>query len=557
MKIDFERVYFNEVGKYLLFKSNPEKYYLLRVMDFNGGLRFDNTIENPEKIEQGSCVVGEYLLTKEEFELWDTDENAFRSLVDTLSTGAPSDRALKMYYQLTPQSAPVPLKMKTGAPTGTQPNLVEEMKNDFAQQQKAVAGKFKDFIDGKEDREIYFIYSNRLNKIFPAIDFEGKIFFTEGKQAAENMTKATAMFGNEYYQVSSQEAKAIVEACKKYGVFKIVFCQENGEAVVFDRDALLGSPTNDKWTTYNSAVYNALIRCIECGGINNPQVRANQLTLTSQLSHQIFKTTFLVAVNMPNTNIKNTVLLSTGANILYKESKFAFSGAEDYKYETIPENTFNIRTLVNTQDQTHALPIFTGMDEFKEIFKDSDAVPLAVTIEEAFSMKNENCRTIIINPMIFGFVFVDEAMQQLREMSKKPITVFKAEQKTEQETEEKKTTVTLPEIPRTSSTEDILHMVANQINRTEAVKKENIIKKQEEIQNDNTDTINEFDTAETTTSDEIATKNSETTNTINSDTTNATQPKITPEATTENTTVQSDNYDKKGGFFSRFKRKKK
>lgn len=552
MKIDFERVYFDEVEKFLLFKSNPEKYYLLRVMDFNSGLRFNDTIEEPEKIEQGSCVVGEYLLTKEEFDLWDTDENAFRSLVDTLSTGAPSDRALKMYYQLTPQSAPVPLKMKTGAPTGTQPNLVDEMRNDFAQQQRAVAGKFKDFIDGKEDREIYFIYSNRLNKIFPAIDFEGKMFFTDGKQAAENITQATAMFGNEYYQVSQQEARAIVEACKKYGVFKIVFCQENGEAVVFDRDALLDSPTDDKWATYNSAIYNALIRCIECGGINNPQVRANQLTLTSQLSHQIFKTTFLVAVNMPDTDIKDTVLLSTGANNLYKEEKFAFSGAEDYKYETVPGKTFNIRTLVNTQDQTNALPIFTGMDEFREVFKDSDVVPLAVTIEEAFSMKNENCKTIIINPMIFGFVFVDEAMQQLREMSKKPVTVFKAEPKPQEQPEEKETTVTLPEIPRTSSTEDILHMVANQINRTDAVKKENIIKKQDETQDDDISAMNNSDDSETTPENEIDTEISEATAEVKADTTNDTQT----EETTDKTANESDNSNKKGGFFSRFKRKK-
>lgn len=557
MKIDFERVYFDEAEKYLLFKSNPEKYYLLRVMDFNGGLRFGGTIEDPEKIENGSCVVGEYLLTKEEFNLWDTDETSFHSLVDTLSISAPSDRVLKMYYQLTPQSAPLPLKIKAGDSTGTQPNLVEEMKKEFAQHQKDVAGKFQDFIDGKEEREIYFIYSNHLNKIFPAIDFEGKIFFTEGKQQAENMTKATAIFGNQYYQVSSQEARGIVEACKKYGAFKIVFCQENGEAVIFDRDALLGEPTEDKWTTYNSAVYNALIRCVECGGINHPQVRANQMTLTSQLSHQIFKTTFLVAVNMPNSDIKNTVLLSTGANALYTENKFAFSGAEDYKYETVPEKTFNIRTLINTQDQTHALPIFTGMDEFKEIFKDSDAVPLAVTIEEAFSMKNENCKTIVINPMIFGFVFVDEAMQQLREMSKKPVTVFKPK---EEELEKKETTVTLPEIPRASSTEDILHMVANQINRTEAVKKENIIKKQEESQNSDIDTSeNNFadDNENTTSVDEITTETLEETSTADSEITEAAVEKSTSENTTEVITDKDNKSNKKGGFFSRFKKKKK
>lgn len=557
MKIDFERVYFDEAEKYLLFKSNPEKYYLLRVMDFNGGLRFNGTIENPEKIEKGSCVVGEYLLTKEEFNLWDTDETSFHSLVDTLSTGAPSDRVLKMYYQLTPQSAPMPLKIKAGASTGTNPDLVEEMKKEFTQHQKDVAGKFKDFIDEKEDREIYFIYSDRLNKIFPAIDFEGKIFFTEGKQQAENMTKATAMFGNQYYQVSSQEARGIIEACKKYGVFKIVFCQENGEAVIFDRDALLSEPTEDKWVTYNSAVYNILIRCIECGGINNPQVRANQMTLTSQLSHQIFKTTFLVAVNQPNDDVKNTVLLSTGANALYKEKEFTFSGAEDYKYETVPEKTFNIRTLVNTQNQTHALPIFTGMDEFKEIFKDNNAVPLAVTIEEAFSMKNEHCKTIVINPMIFGFVFTDEAMQQLREMSKKPVTVFKAQEETKEN--EKETTVTLPEIPRTSSTEDILHMVANQINRTEAVKKENIIKKHEENQNDDTSTseTESVNDENTTAVNEITTETLKEKNTVDSETTEATITESIPESSTEENKHQDDKSDKKGGFFSRFKRKKK
>ena len=53
MKIDFEKVYFDEANKYLLFKSKPEKYYLLRVMDFNNGARFGNTIANPEVIKKG------------------------------------------------------------------------------------------------------------------------------------------------------------------------------------------------------------------------------------------------------------------------------------------------------------------------------------------------------------------------------------------------------------------------------------------------------------------------------------------------------------------------
>lgn len=540
MKIDFERVYFDEVGKYILFRSKPEKYYLLRVMDFNGGLRFGETIANPEIIEKGSCVTCEYLLTKHEFEMWDTNENAFHTLVDTLSTGAPSDRLLKMYFQHTPQSTPIPLKPNPGVPTSTESNLVEEMQADFRADRQAISDSFKDFLDGKNELDIYFIHSDHLSKIFPAVDFEGKMFFVEGEEQAENITKATEMFGNQYYKVTSDEAKNIIKNCKKYGVFRVIFCKSDGSAIVLDRDVLLGEPTEDKWETYNSPVYNAFIRCIECAGIDHPQVKANQMTLTSQLSHHIFKTTFLVAVNLPDFEDKETIFMSSGANTLYEENKFAFYGGETFKYIVSPETNYNIVTLVNTKNNSYALPTFTDIEEFRSVFpKDSPAVPMAVTIEEVYSMRNESCNTIIINPSTLGFVFSEAAMTQLRELSKKPVTLFKP--KEEEIVQEKQTTVSIPEVPQVSSTEDILHMVANQINRSEAVKKENIVTKsdEEEISYESSE-VTEEQTAEGETEAVVEAVASE---------------EVT-ESEEKEAPAKQEVKEKKGGFFSRFKRKK-
>ncbi|MEE0859299.1 MAG: SseB family protein [Acutalibacteraceae bacterium] len=548
MKIDFERVYFDEVGKYILFKSKPEEYYLIRVMDFNGGLRFGETISNPEIIEKGSCVTCEYLLTKEEFEMWDTNEEAFHTLVDTLSTNAPLDRLLKMYFQHTPQSAPVPLKPNPGVPTSTEPNLVEEMQTKFRADRKAISDSFKDFLDGKNNLDIYFIHSNHLSKIFPAIDFEGKIFFVEGEEEAKKITEATAMFGNQYYKVTSDEAKGIIKNCKKYGVFRIIFCKPDGTAIILDRDVLLNEPTEDKWETYNSPVYNAFIRCIECAGIENPQVKANQMTLTSQLSHHIFKTAFLVAVNLPDFKDKETVLMSTGANNLYKENKFAFYGGEKFKYITSPETNYNIVTLVNTKDKSYALPTFTDIEEFRSVFpENSSAVPMAVTIEEVYSMRNEACNVIIINPSTLGFIFSEEAMTQLRELSKKPVTVFKPKTEESIQSQEKETTISIPEVPQVSSTADILQIVANQIKKDEAVKKENIVSSDKQDSSDELtdDVVQEQTTEEETEVVESAISEEEI--------------KPTKDETSENQEVKSDNKkstEKKGGFFSRFKRKK-
>ena len=162
MKIDFERVYFDEESKYLLFRSKPERFYMLRVMDFDGGLRFGKTIKNPEIIESGSGVIGEYLLTKKEFDLWDTDEEAFNALVASISKNAPADRVLKIYYQLSPDAPQNDLEINPGQPTETKTNLVEEMKDMFQQERSASVKKFMDFIYGREDDDIYFIYSGNM-----------------------------------------------------------------------------------------------------------------------------------------------------------------------------------------------------------------------------------------------------------------------------------------------------------------------------------------------------------------------------------------------------------
>lgn len=102
-------------------------------------------------------------------------------------------------------------------------------------------------------------------------------------------------------------------------MFKIIFCLANGGACIFDRDVLLGEPSDDKWKTYNSPIYNAFIRCIECAGIDNPQVKANLMTLTSQLSHQIFKTTFLLPLTINAEEKPNTIVLSKAAENFYNQ----------------------------------------------------------------------------------------------------------------------------------------------------------------------------------------------------------------------------------------------
>ncbi len=537
MKIDFERVYFDEESKYLLFRSKPERFYMLRVMDFDGGLRFGKTIKNPEIIESGSGVIGEYLLTKKEFDLWDTDEEAFNALVASISKNAPADRVLKIYYQLSPDAPQNDLEINPGQPTETKTNLVEEMKDMFQKERSASVKKFMDFIYGREDDDIYFIYSGNMNPMFPAIDFEGKMFLAQGEKQAKLITDSTKIFNNKYRKVSSEEAKDIIENCKRYGVYKILFCREDGEAFLLDRDEVLGQPTENKWNTYNSNIYNLIIRCIECANVDNPNIKANQMTLTSELSHSIFKSIFLVAIGMSSEGHEKNILFSNNAKAIYDEENFVFSGGEDYAVENAPEDKLMIRTLVNTQDNTYALPVFTDMTEFTKIFPEGSSIPLAVTAEEFYSMKNEQCNVIILNPPTLGFLFTDEAMNQLRDLSQKPLTMFRPQEA--EQNEEKKTTINLPQMPQPSSTEDILNIVANQINRADAVKKENIVKSDSSQK-----TVEQSDEQEYGEEDEI-TETEEITEAADN--------------TAEENSSNDDTSRKKGGFFifSRFKKKNK
>lgn len=540
MKIDFEKVCYDEEGRFMLFKSSPEKYYLLRVLDFDGGLRFGATIENTEEIKKGSCTAFEYLLTKDEFELYESDEESFRDLLNTLCIGAPADRTLKVFTQATPESKPVMLKATLGEKTGTETNLIEQMKNELNAANKAGADEFKQFLAGENDLDIYFVHSSHLNKIFPAIDFEGKMFFVEGEDNVKGLIEATKIFDNKYYKVDTEQALDILKNCKKYGVFKIVYCKENGSAYVFDRDELLGEPTEDKWAIYNSPIYNAFIRCIECAGIDNQQVKANQMTLTSQLSHNIFKTTFLIPLTMQAEQKPNTIVLSKAGEKLYNENKFAFLGAEEYDYVPFEGNEFSAATLLNSNDNSRALPLFTDLEEFNLIFK-GKVVPIAVTLDEAFSMLNDVCNIIIFNPATLGFLFNADAMKQMKEFSEKPPTIFKPK---EEVVEEKPTAVELPEIPQQPSTEAILHMVANQINKSEAVKKEQatIAKKEDEETEQQTEAVVENKESK---AEEIV-ELPENEEVVSEDITER-----VAEESTEDTT------EKKGGFFSRFKKKKK
>lgn len=549
MKIDFEKVCYDEADHFMLFKSVPEKYYLIRVLDFNGGLRFGATIENIEIIEKGSCTTFEYLVTKDEFELYESDKESFKALLNTLCTGAPSDRTLKVFTQATPQSKPVPLKAKLGEPTETGTNLIEQMKTELRAESKASAEEFRLFLAGEKELDIYFVHSSHLNKIFPAIDFEGKVFFVEGEDNVKGLMEATKIFDNQYYKVDSNKATEILKNCKKYGVFKVVYCKANGQAYAFDRDDLLGEPTEDKWSTYNSPIYNAFIRCIECAGIENPQVKANQMTLTSQLSHLIFKTTFLLPLTKASQEQPGTIILSKAGEKLYNEKKFAFLGAEEYDYVPLDGNEFMAATLLNSNDKSRALPLFTDLEEFNLIFKDK-VVPIAVTLDEAFTMLNDVCKVIIFNPATLGFLFTEEAMKQMKEFSQKPPTVFRPKEEQKEDSQDKHTNIEIPPVPQQASTEAILHMVANQINQSDAVKKEQavITKKEEKPAQKEIENIVENESLESETvekpSEEIDDNNI---------------AEQTDEETTEEISAKSkeESTEKKGGFFSRFKKKKK
>ncbi len=538
MKIDFEKVCYDEAERLMLFKSNPEKYYLMRALDFNGGLRFADTIENSDEIVKGSCTAFEYLLTKDEFDLYETDRAMFMSLVDTLCANAPSDRTLKVFTQATPQSKPVTLKAKTGAPTGTDSNLIDELHNDMKEKARQNSDDFRKFLSGEKELDIYFVHSSHLNKIYPAIDFEGKMFFVEGEDNVKGLVEATKIFDNKYYKVDAQQALTIIENCKKYGVFKIVYIKTDGSAYVLDRDELLEQPTEDKWSVYNSPIYNAFIRCIECAGVDNPQVKATQMTLTSQLSHLIFKTTFLLPLKKASEEQPDTIVLSKAAEVLYNEKNFEFYGADNYNYEPMEGYEFTATTLQNSSTQTKALPLFTDLEEFNRIFQ-GKVVPMAVTLDEAFSMLNDVCSVIIFNPATLGFLFASDAMKQMKEFSEKPLTMFKA--KEEAHVEEKPTKVEIPPIPQQASTEDILHMVANQINRSEAVKKEQVVMpKTEEVDEEKVE--NEEAPAEATEQEDVAVEADDTTEESTDD--------------TNTTEVEEVATEKKGGFFSRFKKKK-
>ena len=213
-------------------------------------------------------------------------------------------------------------------------------------------------------------------------------------------------------------------------------------------------------------------------------------------------------------------------------------------------NEFSAITLTNSEDQSRALPLFTDYEEFNIMFKDR-VVPIAVTLEEAYAMLNDNCKIIIFNPSTLGFIFTEQAMNQLKELSKKPVTVFRPSE--ENPAEEKPTQVTIPEVPRQVSTENILHMVANQITHDEAVKRESApaTEKKPKLE------LVEEDEIEQTTEQEETPKEAEIAeiDALEAEEDNSKADSAEDEAES-NEAAQHDDGNKKGGFFSRFRKKK-
>ena len=225
-------------------------------------------------------------------------------------------------------------------------------------------------------------------------------------------------------------------------------------------------------------------------------------------------------------------------------------GAEDCTYEPMEGNEFSAITLTNSEDKSRALPLFTDYEEFNLMFKDK-VVPIAVTIEEAYAMLNDSCKIIIFNPSTLGFIFTEQAMNQLKELSKKPVTVFRPSE--EKPAEEKPVEITIPEVPRQVSTENILHMVANQITHDEAVKRENAPTAETKPKLG----LAEEDESELTTEKKEALEEAKAEEADALEDEEVSSKADGAEEKAESVEASQHNDDnKKGGFFSRFRKKK-
>lgn len=432
VKITIKRVFKGENLNYNVGIVEKLGLYVIEVTDTTGfimGIPGETSKENP-----ATAVFG---ITKEEFELKDSDTAKLDDLAFELMHKIPQDRII----------AENNLRKDGRIQSIDDGKYAREKTADLEQMKKEAvelsAENAKKIISAAfEKEEGYVIYTKGAGNKLPTIDNSGAIQFFSKEEYAKNVVDRAPEVPLEILKLDKKGLAMLFQNLFRYGILKIKtdLLQPNGGEIERDKIAKLGELKD--FQLLNSRCYSLMIRYLQAKQLlDKTNANLSSATLWSAFCKEFPKSLFFVPMCFEGEEGKvkdeNEIYFTESALEIMKETKPAILGIEKYKPASGGGRKMRFITLKNNAAGSDKVffPIFTDIGELKAVF--GEKARLCMISYSDLREKYGTCFGVVVNPASLNLVITDKGMENIEQEKDGPVKVYRLDKNADTDNDEK------------------------------------------------------------------------------------------------------------------------
>lgn len=420
VKLQIRRVFKGENLNYTIGIIESLNLYVMEVTDTTGfimGIPGETSKEKPS-----TAVFG---ITKEEFDLKDTDVSKLDDLAFELMHKIPQDRIIAE-NNLRKEGREETID--NGKYAGEKVADLEEKKNKII---KESAERAKTLIGTMfKNEEAWYIYTKGAGNKLPTIDSSGaaQIFTTEefAKAVVEKAPEVPLEIG----KLDKNRLGAFFTNLFRYGILriKVDLLRPGGGEVARDEVANMGQLK--EYMLANSRCYSLMIRYLQAKQLlDKTNANLSSATLWSAFCKEFPKALFFVPMCFEGEegNVKDDLSIYFTENGITKmrEEKPAVIGLEKYKPANGNGKKLKFITLKNSAagDDKTFFPVFTDIGELKAVF--GEKARICIITYDDLREKYTACTGVVVNPANLNLIITDKGMENIEQEKDGPVKIYR------------------------------------------------------------------------------------------------------------------------------------
>ncbi len=420
VKLQIKRVFKGENLNYSLGIIENLNLYVMEVTDTTGfimGIPGETSKDKPS-----TAVFG---ITKEEFDLKDTDIAKLDDLAFELMHKIPKDRIIAENNLRKDGREET---IDNGAYAAQKIGDLEEKKKEILQQSAERAKNLISTIFKNE--EAWYVYTKGAGNKIPTIDNSGSAqIFTKEEYAKQVVEKAPEV-PLAIEKLDKKGLGAFFTNLFRYGILriKVDLLQPGGGEIARDEVAQMGGLK--EYQLQNSRCCSLMIRYLQAKQLlNKTNANLSSATLWSAMCKEFPKSLFFVPMcfegEEAETKDEHEIFFTEESVKQMKESKPAIIGLDKYKPTNGNGRKIKFITLKNQaagEDKVF-FPVFTDIGELKTVF--GDKAKLCIITYNDLREKYKNCFGVVVNPASLNLIITDKGMENIEQEKDGPVKVYR------------------------------------------------------------------------------------------------------------------------------------